>query len=278
MKNHFIGWYYKHSNPRESLAVIPCKTAEHAYIWVITPGGSYHVKYPLSQFSRRGHVVSIGRNQFSPQGIRLNIHCKKFTLTGQLTYHQPRPIRGNIMGPFNWLPMECKHHIISMHHQVKGALTLNGREIDFTNGHGYIESDRGRSFPEKYAWVQCNNFDMDKGAAITLAVATIPMLWGQFNGCFALLQCNGKEIRLATYKGAKIKRVTKKTILITQGAYSLFVKIRPKRGKKLPAPKDGVMSRYIKENLQTQGEFILLKGKDCIFYGTSKFVSWEYEG
>ena len=51
--------------------------------------------------------------------------------------------------------MECSHGVISMTHALEGALSINGRTLDFTGGTGYIETDRGRSFPHAYLWAQC---------------------------------------------------------------------------------------------------------------------------
>ena len=78
------------------------------------------------------------------------------------------------MGPFKYFPMECRHGIISMRHTLEGRLKLNGKEIDFTNGLGYIEKDSGRSFPSSYVWVQANDFD--EPCSIMASVADIPFL------------------------------------------------------------------------------------------------------
>ena len=60
------------------------------------------------------------------------------------------------MGPFRFLPgMECSHGVISMGHALEGTLTLNGAVLDFAGGTGYVETDRGRSFPSAYLWTQC---------------------------------------------------------------------------------------------------------------------------
>ncbi|MEZ4893124.1 MAG: tocopherol cyclase family protein [Saprospiraceae bacterium] len=37
-------------------------------------------------------------------------------------------------------------------------LTINGEELDFTGGKGYMEKDWGRSFPSAYFWMQTNHF------------------------------------------------------------------------------------------------------------------------
>jgi tocopherol cyclase len=53
-----------------------------------------------------------------------------------------------------------------------GRVLLNGRELNFTGGKGYIEGDSGRSFPKSYTWVQCNDFTVE--CSIMVSVVHIP--------------------------------------------------------------------------------------------------------
>ena len=60
------------------------------------------------------------------------------------------------MGPFRLISdMECAHGVISMAHRLEGILNVNGECFDFSDGMGYIETDRGHSFPNAYLWTQC---------------------------------------------------------------------------------------------------------------------------
>ena len=46
------------------------------------------------------------------------------------------------MGPFAFVPfMECYHGIVSMDHIIQGELEIDGVNIDFSNGRGYLEKD-----------------------------------------------------------------------------------------------------------------------------------------
>ena len=56
------------------------------------------------------------------------------------------------MGPFRFIAgMECSHGVISMMHSLEGTIEINGEIVDFSGGTGYIETDRGRSFPSAYS-------------------------------------------------------------------------------------------------------------------------------
>ena len=81
--------------------------------------------------------LQIERDELSLHGT---VRCGPFT-----------PLRSDIMGPFRFLPtMECAHGILSMAHPLEDSVTLNGKTLDFSGGVGYIETDRGRSFPDCY--------------------------------------------------------------------------------------------------------------------------------
>ena len=190
MSGRFEGWYCKHQahdNPGKSLAVIPGREANNAFVLVITHDKSYHISYPLSEYQKYGTCITVGGNTFSHAGISLDIRRPELCLTGDIMYTGLTPINGDIMGSFRFFPMECRHGIISMNHFLSGVVFLDGEAYDFSGGKGYIESDSGRSFPKWYTWVHCNAFEAD--CSIVASVARIPFYGLRFN--FAL---DGKKM------------------------------------------------------------------------------------
>ena len=101
------------------------------------------------------HLDVYKRQAFAREGLRLDIHGEGLDLMGELSYKNLTPLRSDIMGPFRFFPMECRHSVVSMNHEVSGNLFLNGESLEF-RGRGYIEGDSGKSFPENYTWIQCN--------------------------------------------------------------------------------------------------------------------------
>ena len=98
----------------------------------------------------------LGNAVFREDGLDLELHEKSFSATGSLQFSVPSPIRYDIMGPFRYMPfMECRHSVFSMHHRVNGHLIINGTARYFQDGDGYIEGDRGQSFPKHYVWTYC---------------------------------------------------------------------------------------------------------------------------
>ncbi len=171
--------------------------------------------------------------------------------------------------------MECRAGVISSSHQLKGRVSLNGKNIDFTSGKGYIEKDSGRSFPSSYAWIQANDFRED--CSIMAAVAEIPICGLTFRGCISVIHYKGREYRFATYLGVQILSCTKEKIILKQGNYQLHIQICVKNEHYLSAPKNGQMSRKIIESASCPAEYVLYEGNIQIFHLFSYHTSFEYE-
>ena len=120
-----------------------------AFIQVITENASHQFQFAEKEFSidRTHLVIKIGENIFTPKGITVHLENENLSIHGSLRYQNRIPLKYDIMGPFSYLPMQCKHRIISMCHTLYGILKINGEAVSFENGIGYIESDRGTSCP-----------------------------------------------------------------------------------------------------------------------------------
>lgn len=286
-QSYFEGWYFKHTNEEELLAFIPGINIDEtgsrkAFIQVISSEGSYQVNYNYhdSYISEDCLFVRIGGNEFSKQGLKINISNQEsglpFQCYGKLHYTHLTPPKSDIMGPFRFVPfMECNHGIISMRHRVIGTIYLNGKAFSFHDNMGYIEKDWGASFPEKYFWLQCNDFKTDK-ASIMIAVAEIPFLGSKFTGCICSVYLREKEYRLATWNGVKIRKLTKNEIIIKQGDYLLEINLEPSTGHSLLAPDMGIMSRMIKETILGTVNFKFQIKNKTVFHETSRNVSYEW--
>ncbi|WRS26212.1 tocopherol cyclase family protein [Oscillospiraceae bacterium MB08-C2-2] len=274
MSSFFQGWYFKHQKDAETLSIIAGRAEESAFMQVITQEGSYRVPYPLSAY-RKERSLWLAGNYFSPSGIHLAVSHKDLELTGTLRYTDLSPAEGDIMGPFRFLPMQCRHVVISMNHTLTGKLRLNGRELDFTGGRGYIEGDSGHSFPKSYTWVQCNHFKQN--CSIMASVAHIPFAGSWFWGCICVVWLDGVQYRLATYRGAEIKWRDHEQLWLTQKDLSLKIRfLEPAAGHVLDAPFEGKMDRLIRETPATPASFEFKQGDQILFEEESKFASFEH--
>lgn len=181
----------------------------------------------------------------------------------------------DIMGPFVFFPMECRHGIVSMHHRLEGKVVLNGETLDFNGGKGYIEMDSGKAFPSSYIWIQANDFKAP--CSIMASVASISFGRFSFQGCICVIWYRGQEYRFATYLGVHVITCTPKKIVLVQGKYRLEIRVKNSRGYELAAPENGQMTRIIRESPSCPAEFLLSKGGKTVFFLVSEHASYECE-
>ena len=184
-------------------------------------------------------------------------------MVGSVRYDHLLPLRSDIMGPFAYVPMETKHTVFSMRHQVTGSIRLNGDALDIRNGIGYMEGDRGHTFPRSYFWMQC--LDVRQDASVMLAIAEIPLGPIRFTGCIGIVALGETEYRFATYRGVRIVEHTPTMAEVRQGDMSLRVEVLDDRGHKLQAPAQGLMDRTIHESPSVPARIRFVKGRRTSF-------------
>ena len=277
---YFHGWYFKCQSESESIALIPAAHAVNGQhtcsLQLISGTESLNIPFPGKQLqiSSDRPFAKLGTNVFSEKGICLDLHKDAFSITGALSFNRLSPIRFDIMGPFRYIPfMECRHSVFSMRHNINGSLRVNGKIYNFNNGVGYIEGDRGHSFPKQYVWTQCC---FDEGS-LMLAAAEIPLGSIRFTGIIGVIHLHGKEYRLATYLGAKVLYIKNGEIVIKQGDYIMTAALLDRKAYPLKAPADGAMKRTIRENISCHARYRLLKKDRVLLDFDSSKASFEYE-
>lgn len=278
---YFEGWYFKCQAPDgRSLALIPAlhmgdNGEQSASIQVITEDQAWYLEYPASSFSASEDMlrIEIGGNCFSEEGLLLDLEREELCLRGRVRFGPFRCLKSDIMGPFRWLAdMECAHSVISMEHTLQGSLELNGRALDFSGGTGYIEADRGRSFPSAYLWTQCGW----PGCSLMLSLATIPLGKLHFTGCICAIALNGQEYRIATYRGVRIQSWSSKGAVLRQGKYRLAVELLEQKAQPLRAPTDGSMCRTIHESLCAKVRYRFWHGRRLLLDHMDAHAGFEY--
>jgi len=280
-ESYFEGWYFKcQSMEGKCLGLIPAihidsQGCRSASIQVITEERSWWIPYLETAFSaqRKKLYIQLGNNVFSETGIRLDIHDDGIDLEGTIIFDPFTRLKYPIMGPFHAMPnMECAHGVISMKHTLTGQLRLNGVCCDFDNGIGYIESDRGSSFPSSYLWAQ----DVWEEGSFMLSIAEIPIGRINFTGCICAVLLDGKEHRIATYLGGKVKHWSSHGAAVQQGRYMLKVEVLNQKGHSLMAPSTGEMTRTIRESVCTKMQIRLSHGKKVLLERVTDCAGFEY--
>lgn len=249
MGSYFCGWYFRCRSDQETLAVIPSihqtSASKSCAVQLITDDQSFYMTFPCSDFQKQDCQISIAENRFGKEGITLNLKTPDLHAAGTVRFGPFTPIRYDIMGPFRYVPfMQCRHSVYSMKHRVNGTLYLNETPYVFQDAAGYIEGDRGYSFPRKYAWTQCSFQD----GSLMLSIADIPFGGFRFTGIIGIVLLHGKEYRLATYAGAKAVKICSHEIVVKQGPFLLTIRPQCPSGHPLQAPVGGAMVRTIHEH------------------------------
>lgn len=293
--NYFEGWYFKLVDDQESqkLAIIPGisypKEGEpHVFIQVLDAQNcksEYH-RFPVTDFqaSKTIFEVKIGNNYFSADKIVLDLP----NLKGELHFTDLTPwdwkwYSPGIMGPFSFLPfMECYHGVVSLHHHISGKLILNGKEITYKKGIGYIEKDWGRSFPSSWIWMQSNHFE-EENVSLSASVAMIPYKGISFIGFIVGFWWRGKLYRFTTYNGGKLEHVSLDNEMIhytiRNREYRLEIKGYHSEGGDLVAPINGKMEGKLKETIMSRANITLstLDGK-VLFSDVARNMGLEAGG
>lgn len=278
-RHYFEGWYFKQQNDRETVALIPAFHVDEsgeasASLQVITDTQAYHIPFHAQalRVDRQPLCVRLGNSLFSENGCKLDVKSESCDISGTLRFGSPKPLFYDIMGPFSVVPfMECRHSVWSMFHQVNGTLTINGREFLFENSGGYLEGDRGRSFPSRYVWTQCSW----GSNSIMLSVADIPIGALRFTGCIGFILLNGKEYRIATYCGVKLITISDDAVLLRQGKLTLKIELLASNSQLLRAPQKGNMSRFIHESASCRVRYSCTLGGKTLFDVISEQASFE---
>ncbi len=284
-KAYFEGWYLKHQNQQQTVALIPSyhvddSGGKFASLQIITNTFSRHIPYAAEDFfaDKRRFAITLGANIFSRGGIYLNVQRPEFSLTGRIFYGPFQTLDRDIMGPFRCVPgMQCRHGILSMEHRLFGYLRLNGSLINFQGGTGYIEKDWGCSFPKSYLWTQCNRFG-EKDCRIFASVADIPLCGGHFTGCICDICYEDKHYRIATYSGARARLYNDQKMELKQGAYTLTADLIDANPRPLLAPRSGAMARTIHESAACTVRYRFYRENQCIFDLVSPQAAFEYAG
>jgi len=248
-----------------------------ASIQIITANRSWYLEYPASSFYASRDVLDIvlAGNSFSESGLCIHIEQNDIFLHGNISFGAFTCLNSDIMGPFRiFAGMECSHSVISMAHALEGKLVLGDRILDFSGGFGYIEGDRGKSFPSSYLWTQC----MWEDCSLMLAIADIPIAKLHFTGCICSIKLDGREYRLATYRGAKVLDFSGKGACLHQGRYRFYVELLDQNSQELRAPKAGKMQRTVHESVVASVRYRLSKDGKLLLDRISSVAGFEYSG
>ena len=159
---YFEGWYYKQVSEDERTAISFIPGISHGsgdahsfvqYIFVDSDENGVktvktgYCRYSAEDFSFSDDpfMIRVGENVFTEKNVSVKLTDRNISIEGKLnlgafTSIKTSILNPSIMGYYAYIPkMECYHGIVSMNHKVNGLLTINGENIGFKDGKGYIE-------------------------------------------------------------------------------------------------------------------------------------------
>jgi hypothetical protein len=297
-KSYFEGWYFKmvDQNGSNIYAIIPGialdkkRRTSHSFIQFFDgQKGEYdYFTYDVDEFqaSKDHFEVNIAGSHFSSTYVHLDIQKDGKTIEGKLRFKNLIPWKGSILSPgimgvFSYIPMQTKHAIVSMNHDVSGRISINNGVTSFENGsRGYIEKDWGSSFPSSWIWIQSNHF-AEPELSCVLSIARIPFLGFKFNGFFCVIWYKGEFYTFATHTRAKLRtvRIKENKVYIMGEDKTYRFKIRAIQGDPtdMKAPSLGEMRGHCFESLNSTIKVQLINKEDKkhIFKDVGKYAGVE---
>lgn len=288
-RNYFEGWYFKFVDESHDLILILIPgiakfREDMAFVQYILHykgmvksgclryaldafeiGTPFHLKFEHGFISKDTVEIRI-------DDIDIKLQLKAFTPLKTSLFNP------SIMGFFEYLPMPCFHDVISMNHEVVGEVKIQSEMISFA-GKGYIEADRGKSFPKYYLWAQCNHFKKSN-ASLFLSVADISTKFFKFLGHIAVFYYEGKEYRFASYLGSKVTVEVSKdkqnaSVCFSNRNHILRCHIELKEGNTLIAPMYDKMDFKIKEQVKSYIQIEFDDYQDESSFCASELVNWK---
>ena len=275
-KFYFEGWYNKiiNESSKHIHAIIPTialnkkEGTSHAFIQYLdgVKATAEYFNFPLEEFetlSKTEYDIRLGKNHFSMNGFHIELDQQEHKIIGDLEYINPitwpkKFLQPGVMGWFSYMPfMQCNHGIVSMNHEIRGTLNIDGQTVNFDKGKGYMEKDWGTSFPSAYIWTQSNHFKEEK-LSFMFSLAKVPFAGMKFNGFLSALWHDDDFYKFATYTRAKVRSLeitpVNLQVVIEDKKYLLeFDVAKEGLGFGLfKAPEEGVMSGHVAESINSK--------------------------
>ncbi|MBR3786626.1 MAG: hypothetical protein IKJ77_09485 [Firmicutes bacterium] len=210
-KPYFESWYFREQAGDFTCAFTVLIDYDEegrmtGHLDVAIPDGQRHLDYahPVNMNLRGSLFLVLDKNVFTEACIHLDIDEPDLTIKGDIYFDRD----------FGGCRVGLRRNIWAMEQVLSGELTVNGREISFDGGKGYLEETRGlaSAAPADTFRTQCNWFG-DRSFRI--------LCGADGDRCFAVIDQDGYPIRLAWWKGAKLEYLTRAGFRMRQRSYVL---------------------------------------------------------
>lgn len=291
--NYFEGWYIKITMEEEKNAIAfivgtsQTKKEEHAFIQIIDNirKKTEVLDYPITSFSVENKPFKVTLPGFRFSETELYFEHPEMVI--DITFSNIRNFKSSlyaptIMGPFSYLPyMQCRHSVCSIYHEIYGRVQIKNFIKEGKIGIGYIEKDRGVSFPKKYIWFQSES-QKDKHCCM-FAIADVPVYKYAFEGILGFISTPDLQLVIGSYYGAKCtgikkwkaKQHTIYKIELIQRKIRVHIEIIQANKYPLQSPIEGSMIGKVYESLDSYAWIRVYKDKMLLFEGKDSCCGFE---
>ncbi|MGK7931228.1 MAG: tocopherol cyclase family protein [Microcystaceae cyanobacterium] len=123
----------------------------------------------FEQFIQQGYQVTATLHQGFLQSPEDNQGCRWLYYTKpKYGWGNPKSFQQSTGGWLSFLPIfEPGWQILMAYGLASGWIEWKGKKYEFQDAPAYSEKNWGRSFPEKWFWLNCNSFTNEKELALT---------------------------------------------------------------------------------------------------------------
>jgi tocopherol cyclase len=127
----------------------------------------------------QGYQITATINQGSIRDSGNGNYCKwLYQIEPIYRWGNPKRSQQATAGLLSYLPIfEPGWQVLMAHGLATGAIDWNGKIYEFTNAPAYSEKNWGRSFPQKWFWINCNSFSNVSDLALTAVAGKRQVLW-----------------------------------------------------------------------------------------------------
>jgi tocopherol cyclase len=201
----FEGWYYRVTLPLsgqsfgfmysiddpigakpQSGGAAQILGAGDRYVWRTFPDargfwGSKH-SLALSHWRDRckeGYQATATSNQGYIKDLGSQFYCRwDYQIEPIYGWGNPNSLQQSTGGLLSYLPIfEPGWQILMAHGLATGWIDWNSDRYEFSNAPAYSEKNWGRSFPQKWFWINCNSFTNEPNLALTAGGGRRKLLW-----------------------------------------------------------------------------------------------------
>ena len=183
---------------------------------VLSQGACRSLDYGGQAVQQSGKMthLRLGQSVLTDRGLWLHGATPELNLQGTVHFGPFLPVRY----PLHRLPgMDCHQKVLSLYHQARGRVELNGDVFTFRDTPAYMDLYAGKKLPRQYFWAQ----SLWRGSSFTLAVARC----GRLSLCTAALYYKQRLLRLSSLSGARVERWDAEGAAIRWGRYLLLTDV-----------------------------------------------------